>query len=230
MQRGTAGLAVTGTKNTVSEGAYDGKRGMLVSRTNLLSRLLILVAVGFLAFQLLSKSNTGGPAPVEQVTVPNFIGMSIDQAKTQAAQFGIELLQTTFQVSDQPANTILDQDPKQNARIDKGGTVRLTLAAGAVTVGVPDLRGLTESQAIQSILAAGLAVGDRTDGFDPVVPIGSVISQDPRTGLQVSRPTAVNYVVSKGPESTLSPSPSPAIAGSIRLRRGAGASRWVANM
>ena len=48
MQRGTAGLAVTGTKNTVSEGAYDGKRGMLVSRTNLLSRLLILVAVATL--------------------------------------------------------------------------------------------------------------------------------------------------------------------------------------
>ena len=64
-----------------------------------------------------------------------------------------------------------------------------------------------QDQGSQSILTAGLGVGDRTDAFDPVVPIGSVVSQDPRSGLQVPKSTAVNYVVSKGPEPTPSPSP-----------------------
>ena len=124
--------------------------------------LLILVAVGFFAFQLLNRA--GGPraTAVPQVAVPNFIGMNYDQAKAQADQLGIVLEQSAFQASDQPANTILDQDPKPNVAVDKGSTIRLTLAAGAVTVPVPDLRGLTESQAIQAILNAGLAVGDRT--------------------------------------------------------------------
>src|SRR5205085_1672483 len=128
----------------------------------------------------LNRGGTPGASSVPQVEVPNFIGLTYDQAKAQADQLGINLVQATFATSTQPANTILDQDPKQGARIDKGAQVRLTLAAGAVTVAVPDLRGLTEAQAIQAILNGGLGVGDRTDNFDPVVPIGSVISQDPR--------------------------------------------------
>ena len=170
--------------------------------------LLILVAVGFFAFQLLNRGSGGGTPAVEQVSVPNFIGMTIDDARTQADQLGITLVQASFAPSDQPANTVLDQDPKSGVKIDKGAPVRLTLAAGAVTVPVPDLRGLTEPAAIQAILAAGLTVGDRTDAFDPVVPVGSVISQDPRSALQVSKDTAVNYVVSKGPAPSVSPSPS----------------------
>jgi beta-lactam-binding protein with PASTA domain len=74
---------------------------------------------------------------------------------------------------------------------------------------VPDLRLRPETQAIQLILQAGLQVGDRTDAFDPVVPIGSVISQDPRAGLEVPRGEVMNYVVSTGPEPTASPTPSP---------------------
>ena len=171
--------------------------------------LLILVAVGFFAFQLLNRS--GGPTsspPVEQVTVPDFIGLPYDQAKVQADRLGIQLLQSAFLSGNQPPNTILEQDPKPGTRVDKGAAVRLTLTAAAVTVAVPDLRGLKEPAAIQAILAASLTVGDRTDAFDPVVPIGSVVSQDPRAGLQVSRQTPVNYVVSKGPEPSTSPTPS----------------------
>ena len=47
MHHGTVNPAA-GRDSVVGEGVYDGKRGMLVSRTNLLTRLLILVAVATL--------------------------------------------------------------------------------------------------------------------------------------------------------------------------------------
>src|SRR5207244_3524770 len=112
--------------------------------------LLILVGVGFAAFQLLSRTNAGPGTAVEQVTVPNFVGISIDQAQAQADQLGITLVKI-FQASDQPANTVLSQDVGPGTRIDKGGRVSLTIASGAATATVPDLRNLTESAAIQAI-------------------------------------------------------------------------------
>ena len=59
------------------------------------------------------------------------------------------------------------------------------------------------------IVGAGLKVGTRTDAFDPLVPAGSVVSQDPDPGLQAAPGTPVDYVVSKGPEPSPSPTPTP---------------------
>ena len=169
--------------------------------------LLILVLVGFVAFQFLDR---GGSTPiVERIEVPNLVGLSFEQAEAEAARQGFEVTRDVFEPSDEPEGTVLSQDPAAGAEIPKGGRVRLTIAAGRDVVAVPDLRLRPETQAIQLILQAGLQVGDRTDAFDPVVPIGSVISQDPRAGLEVPRDEVVNYVVSSGPEPTESPSPSP---------------------
>jgi beta-lactam-binding protein with PASTA domain len=75
---------------------------------------------------------------------------------------------------------------------------------------VPQVRGLTENEALQLIVKEGLTVGARSEAFDATVPAGSVISQNPGQGIIVAPGTAVDYVVSKGPEPTPSPTPTPA--------------------
>ena len=141
--------------------------------------------------------------------MPSFVGMTFDQAQAEATRVGVKLDRASFEPgSGQPENTVLSQVPPAGTKVDKGGVISLTLAAGATTVAVPDLRGQTEAQAIQSIITAGLGVGVRTDAFDPTFPIGSVVGQDPRPGLEISKGTAVNYVVSKGPSPSESPSES----------------------
>jgi serine/threonine-protein kinase len=84
------------------------------------------------------------------------------------------------------------------------------VAAGVGTVPVPDLRNLTEQQAIQAIADASLAVGVRTEAFDPLVPIGIVVAQSPSAGVVVAKQTAIDWTVSKGPEPSPTPSPTPA--------------------
>jgi eukaryotic-like serine/threonine-protein kinase len=175
--------------------------------------LLILAAVAFLVFRLLSG---GGAAPVAQVTVPNFVNQTLTQAQAIATQNGLVLSPTASAApSGVTADTVLAQNPAAGAKIDKGGTVNLIVAAGAQTVAVPDLRNQTEIDAFNLLSAAGLTFGPKTEAFDPLVPAGSVISQSPPAGVLVNKGTPISYVLSKGPEPSpsiapsASPSPSP---------------------
>jgi serine/threonine-protein kinase len=175
--------------------------------------LLILAAVAFLVFRLLSG---GGAAPVAQVTVPNFVNQTLTQAQALATQNGLVLSPTASAApSGVAADTVLGQNPAPGTKIDRGGTVNVTVAAGAQTVAVPDLRNQTETDAFNLLAAAGLTFGPKTEAFDPLVLAGSVISQSPPAGVLVNKGTPISYVLSKGPEPSpsiapsASPSPSP---------------------
>jgi serine/threonine-protein kinase len=167
--------------------------------------LLILAAVAFLVFRLLSSPG----APVAQVTVPNFVGQSLAQAQAFATQNGIVLSPTASAApSGVTADTVLSQVPAAGTKIDKGGTVNLVVAAGAQTVAVPNLVNKSETDAFNLLAAAGLQLGPKTEAFDPVVPLGIVISQSPPAGVLVNKGTPISYVLSKGPEPSASPPPS----------------------
>ena len=85
----------------------------------------------------------------------------------------------------------------------------MTVAAGAETVAVPELRGKTEVEAVTLLVGAGLQPGTKTEVFDPVVPAGQIIRQSPGAGVLANKGTSVDYDLSKGPEPSASPSPSP---------------------
>ena len=175
--------------------------------------IVLLAAIAFLVFQL--ASGGGSTKPGTTVTVPNFVGQLIVDATTTADGLGITLV-STAETSDQPVGTILSQDPPVGATIKAGGQVNVTVAAGVGTVPVPDLRNLTEQQAVQAIADAGLSIGLRTDAFDPLVPVGVIVGQSPSAGVVVAKLTPIDYVVSKGleptPTPTLAPTPTPTLA------------------
>ncbi len=169
--------------------------------------IAILVAVGYLVVRFLT--DPGGPPPASQVDVPNLVDLSFEDAERQASDVGLVVIRAAFVPSDKPDGTVVAQDPAAGTRVDEGSEVRLTLAQGDETVTVPDLRNRVESEALNLIFSSGLTVGIRTEIFDPIVPIGAIVSQDPRSGLVVTKGISVNYVVSKGPEPTPTPTPEP---------------------
>ena len=64
---------------------------------------------------------------------------------------------------------------------------------------VPNVQGLTQSEAEFAIQNAQLKKGAITQGTSPTVPAGRVRSQTPSAGLYVVKGTAVNLVISTGP-------------------------------
>ena len=64
----------------------------------------------------------------------------------------------------------------------------------------PPLIGKTEAEALVLLADAGLTAGTRTELYDAVTPIGSVVDQGPAPGTMVAAGSAVSYVVSLGPD------------------------------
>ena len=170
-----------------------------------IAAILLLAAIGFIVFQMLSGPST---PPTQQVVVPDFVGKLLAEATQEAESVGLKL-EVTDQTSDQPVGTILDQNPVAETPVDSGSTVRVTVASGVEQVPMPDLRNKTEALAVQEIVTAGLAPGVKTEAFDPTVPAGLVASQNPAPGVVVAKGSSVDYVISKGPEPTPSPTPAP---------------------
>jgi heat shock protein HslJ len=75
------------------------------------------------------------------------------------------------------------------------------------TVAVPDIVDETEQDGLDALDDAGLAAGDRTRTFSDDIDRGRIVRTDPRAGVIVARGTAVDYVLSRGPEPTPTPTP-----------------------
>jgi eukaryotic-like serine/threonine-protein kinase len=174
-----------------------------------ISGALAIAILALAVFFILKLTSGPGPSAVPQVQVPNLVGKTFDDAKAAAAAFGLQVQQVAFESSTATVGTVTKQDPAEGTTVDQNSTIKLTMATSPQGVAVPDLRGRVEQDAVNLIAAAGLTVGARTEDFDPFIPAGSVVSNDPGPNEVVLPGTAISYVVSKGPEPTPTPAPTP---------------------
>jgi serine/threonine-protein kinase len=86
------------------------------------------------------------------------------------------------------------------------GVVMPRLVHGTGDVKVPDLTGLTLVQAEQTLEPLGLPLSRAGERFDPSVPNGFVLSQDPEPGSFVRGRRRISVVVSLGEEFSSVPS------------------------
>ncbi|HOV33817.1 MAG TPA: PASTA domain-containing protein [Candidatus Hydrogenedens sp.] len=135
-------------------------------------------------------------APKIQSTVPDVVGMteveareSISAAHLSVGALNYELIKT------EPPDIVLSQTPTAGLLLKRGSTVDLTINKG---VTVPNVVGMSEAKAKETITGAGLTIGSITSKYDDVVPKGNVISQKPVFGKRVNSGTSVNLTISKG--------------------------------
>jgi penicillin-binding protein 1A len=101
------------------------------------------------------------PTSYQQLTVPSVIGLQRAAAISalHAAGFNVAV---EFATSDQPDDTVIDQDPRGGSRLTMTGTVTITVVRGAPeepdTVSVPTVIGMTEGAASASLRNAGFEV------------------------------------------------------------------------
>ena len=166
----------------------------------------ILLAVGFLAFRLLTGGST---APAQQVVVPNFVGQTVEQATQLAEAKGLKLTPQFVKSNDQPEGTITAQDPLPNATVDAGSSITITVVSGQEVVAVPDVRNQPVAAAIRrSSGRPRPGHGDRGRSTRPCRP-GSVISTSPASGYPGHDRDDRRLRRLEGPEPTPSPTPSP---------------------
>src|SRR6516162_2335410 len=136
-----------------------------------------------------------------KVSVPNVEGLTQDAAST--AITGAELKVGT--VSPQSSNNVvagkvISQDPASGSSLTAGSLVNLVVSSGPEMVPVPNLDGLTQDAATTAVTEAKLKVGTITQKASNTVVTGNVIGQDPAKESSLAQGSAVNLVISSGPQ------------------------------
>ena len=132
--------------------------------------------------------------------VPRLIGLGSAQAKQRLdragldAQFGTPV--TSIRV---PSGNVVRQSVDPGAKVREGSDVVMRLSAGLPLRSVPDVMGKTADAAREAIRRAGLHVIVQR-AFDPKVPEGRVIGQNPDSTQQILYGKFVTITVSKGPQ------------------------------
>jgi beta-lactam-binding protein with PASTA domain len=196
----------------------SGRWGMLAA----LLGLFVLVLAGVLVFLVIASNAGGGSHPTAtphagrtppptgsvgatQFPTPLLAGLTLDDARTIAANAQLRLVPQYVITDQQPVDTVLSQQPVAGAPILPGSTVVIDVAKLSDTVVVPDLHNETADSAVQAISAAGLTPGTQFQIYNANVPLGLVVKTDPRASQEVARGTSVDYWLSRGPRPTPSP-------------------------
>jgi eukaryotic-like serine/threonine-protein kinase len=153
------------------------------------------ILLGLLALALAVLAVWALTRPAE-VVVPTVLGEKEDRATELLEAEGFEVDVEEFE-SEQPAGTVVEQDPRAGTRAEEGSTVTLSVSAGLGTATVPDVAGLTERKAVKQLEDRGFAV-DTEDEFSTDVETGRVIETEPAAGTRIEGGSTVTVIVSQG--------------------------------
>lgn len=160
-----------------------------------------------------TESQTDSQDTEKMIAVENVCGQTKEEAQQTLEAQGLYMFEAAQQKSDQPAGTILEQDPVGGSQVLEGSTVNVIVAGDqnvdytddnkdseTEKVVVPSVKGYLEKDAVNALNNAGLKVVKNYQYSDSV-DAGKVISQTPAGGSSVDSGTTVTIVVSQGQKS-----------------------------
>jgi serine/threonine-protein kinase len=115
----------------------------------------------------------------KQAAVPNVVGQDVDEATKTLEDAGFKV-DTTEEDGSEDQGQVLKQSPAASEQADEGSTIKLTVASGQNDV--PDVTGLTESDATSQLKDAGFKVTTSPVDVTDVADDGNVMTETPASG------------------------------------------------
>jgi beta-lactam-binding protein with PASTA domain len=204
-------------RQLMREGRLVERRGIrksLPAPVAVLATILVLaiggataaIAGGLLGGSSHQSSPTAiSPTPISPTAillVPNVLNHPAQVASATLRHAGFVPSTGTPQSSDTvPSGDVISTDPAAGTKADKGSTVTMVVSTGLPTPGpvaIPDVTGLSESVASNTLTNAGFVPRTGTPQSSDTVPSGDVISTDPAAGTKADKGSTVTMVVSTG--------------------------------
>lgn len=194
----------------------DGKNGRkngVDPNTRKIMKILLVVAIAVFAIGTIfvigqaagmfkSNPKVTDEKGKAQVTVPDILGMTVEEATETLNKKGLGLSIAERAYSDKyEKGEIMEQKTAANKKVDKNTEIQVVVSNGEeiLTVAVPDVSGQSESAAQKTLEDANLVV-DSESKYDDHIEVGKVISTDPAAGMEVEEGTHVKMYVSMGVE------------------------------
>ena len=190
------------TRQTVVEDPRDDGRpeGML-SKASYVWLILMFVLVMAVVTYVTYNVKTGESS----VEVPSFLNMTVDEAQEKAREADITLEEDDtgdIYSSDVEEGNIAQQFPGPHAQVPRDkAVVKYRVSKGPSAKDVPDLVGLSETEAYRTAEDAGFTISKNpTTEYNEKVPVSQVIRQDPEKGTLAPLDSSISLVVSLGPK------------------------------
>jgi len=142
-----------------------------------------------------------GAFSTPMITVPSVIGMQADDASDTLTRTGLVTSPLEYENNDSVGEgRVIRQDPEAGASVEESSSVILVVSTGVEMFEVPELIGLTESEAISAIREAGLSLETIQREYSAETEEGLVMRQVPDGLTSVPKNTNVTIIVSNGTE------------------------------
>jgi tRNA A-37 threonylcarbamoyl transferase component Bud32 len=217
--------ALNPTSSVSTAGSVNGTRR---GRTfwMLTAFAMLVAALGILGWNLLQNTapaggrgdpgGTAGKSPHraerartshKEVEVPAVKGLNEQEARKRLDKAGFQVAVRSQESPNEDAGRILEQSVAGGKEARKGSKIVLTVGEGPQVVNVPDLVGLTYSEAESELEEAGFLVGGVKEVSSETVPAGVISDQDPQAGTTLGQGSYVYLTTSIGPpqETTVEP-------------------------
>lgn len=135
----------------------------------------------------------------KEVLVPDISGKSTVTALQSLSELNLAMkIEGTEFNESVPIGTVLRQMPSAGSTVREGKIVRVIFSQGGESVFTPNLIGLPLRNAELLLRQRQLVLGQVSESYSLKAEKGTVLSQDPKSELSVSKNTMVEVVVSAG--------------------------------
>jgi serine/threonine-protein kinase len=180
----------------------EGKKGPKPWVLALLGVAVALAAFSGGALLWLSQQ----PGAPEVVVVEDVAGLDAARASVQLTAQGLVVATELVERFDEDVaeGLVIETDPLAGSEAEMGSEITLVVSQGPAPVGLPAVIGLTVDEATTLLEDAGLVVGEISQEFSRIQPLGQVLQATDEGGIPVgpgselARETIVNLLVSAG--------------------------------
>ena len=130
------------------------------------------------------------------IEVPKVIGMTMEEAKLQYPDFAFEIKNTLYNTA--PKDQIIEQDPSEGSKVEKGAAVKVVVSLGPKENVVPDIVGKDWKTAKATLDGAKIQY-EVQEREDEETAEGYVIQTSPAVGETVKEGQTILVYVSLGP-------------------------------
>lgn len=134
-----------------------------------------------------------------EVEVPDFENMQIEEARQLATEINLKLNEDTQHSTEVDANRIISQDITPGMLVKEGYPVKVVVSLGNRMIPVPNILYRNEADAVLLLENGGFRKG-HTRLAHSEFPEGQIIEQNPQPSTPTPAGSTVDFVISQGPE------------------------------
>lgn len=136
---------------------------------------------------------------LQAIVVPDLVNEEVAVAKQKLVDLGLDVEQVNKTDQIITSGHVISTEPQADTEMQKGDTVVLYVSVGApeMPTVVPDIRGLTKTEANNRLAPYGLMLGNVTP-VDSAEKEGIIVAQTPLNGERVEKGSKINVEISNG--------------------------------